>query len=411
MRLPSIEALEKVYGEGSKSMERFQKLAERFLENYHGNAAEFFSAPGRTEIIGNHTDHNGGKVIAASINMDTIGAAQQNGTDKVRITSEGYQDEVVVDLTKLDAVAKGQGTEALLAGILEGAVKYGFRVSGFDACVSTNVIAAAGVSSSASFEMLICSMINHFFNGGAMSCVDYAKIGKYSENVYWKKASGMMDQMACAVGGPVLFDFSNGECPDYRKLDFSFQDAGYQLFIVNTGKGHADLSQEYSEIPMEMRQAAAVLGVESLCDTDLDQLLSHCTEIKNDRAILRALHFFTETDRVKRAAQAIEEKKTDELLRLLEESGTSSWEWLQNCYSLQNCTEQKVPLALALSQLFLRKTGDGICRIHGGGFAGVIMCLVPHAKREHYMEYISRYVGKENVYPMDIRAVGAVHIA
>lgn len=410
MNIPDSERLEKVYGESTKSAERFRALAENFQKKYGHDEAEFFSAPGRTEIIGNHTDHNGGKVIAGSIDLDTIGAAQINNSSVIHITSEGYDKEIVVDIAKLDSVPKVSGTEALLAGMMEGAQKFGFKVGGFDAYVSTNVIAAAGVSSSASFEMLVCTIVNHFFNDGAMSCADYAKIGKYSENVYWNKASGMMDQMACAVGGPVLFDFSNGSQPEYRPLSFSFEKKGYRLVIVNTGKGHADLSEEYSGIPYEMKEAAKVLGVELLCESDLDSLLAHVNEIPNDRAVLRAIHFFEENRRVDEMAAAIEADDIDAVLRLVNESGTSSWELLQNCYSLQNCKEQKITLTLALTQLFLKGIGDGVCRVHGGGFAGVIMCLVPLAEADNYVNYIAKYVGGSNVYPMNIRAVGAVRI-
>ncbi len=417
MNIPSSERLEKVYGESTKSAERFRVLAENFKKKYGNDEAEFFSAPGRTEIIGNHTDHNGGKVIAGSIDLDTIGAAQLNNSSVIHITSEGYAKEIVVDITKLDSVAKVSGTEALLAGMMEGAGKFGFKVGGFAAYVSTNVIAAAGVSSSASFEMLVCTIINHFFNEGAMSCADYAKIGKYSENVYWNKASGMMDQMACAVGGPVLFDFSNGSQPQYRPLSFSFEKKGYRLVIVNTGKGHADLSEEYSGIPNEMKEAAKVLGVELLCETGLDDLLAHVNEIPNDRAVLRAIHFFEENRRVDEMAAAIEADDIDAVLRLVNESGTSSWELLQNCYSLQNCKEQKITLTLALTELFLKGGGgvcngirNGVCRVHGGGFAGVIMCLVPLAEADNYVDYIAKYVGSSNVYPMNIRAVGAVRV-
>lgn len=410
MNIPSSERLEKVYGKGIKSAERFRALAEQFKEKYGHDEAEFFTAPGRTEIIGNHTDHNGGKVIAGSIDLDTIGAALPNNSNVIRITSEGYDKEIVVDLDALESVVKGSGTVALLAGMMEGTQKFGFQVSGFDAYVSTNVIAAAGVSSSASFEMLVCTIINHFFNGGAMSCADYAKIGKYSENVYWNKASGMMDQMACAVGGPVLFDFANGSQPDYRPLAFSFEKKGYRLVIVNTGKGHADLSEEYSGIPNEMKEAAKALGVELLCETDLDSLLAHVNEISNDRAVLRAIHFFEENRRVDEMAAAIEKEDIDTVLKLVKESGTSSWELLQNCYSLQDCKEQKITTTLALTELFLKGIGDGVCRVHGGGFAGVIMCLVPLAETDNYVRYIAQYVGESNVYPMNIRAVGAVRI-
>ncbi len=410
MNIPSSERLEKVYGESTESKKRFLALAENFQKKYGHEEAAFFSSPGRTEMIGNHTDHNGGKVIAGSIDLDTIGAAMPNNSTVIHITSEGYNKEIVVDLTKLEQIAKVSNTDALLAGMMEGAQKFGFEVGGFDAYVSTNVIAAAGVSSSASFEMLICTIINHFFNKGAMSCADYAKIGKYAENVYWNKASGMMDQMACAVGGPVLFDFANGSQPEYKPLQFSFQEKGYRLVIVNTGKGHADLSEEYSGIPNEMKEVAKVLDVDLLCETTLEKLLVHINEVSNDRAVLRAIHFFEENRRVEEMAEAIEQEDMTKILALISESGTSSWELLQNCYSLQDCREQKITRTLALTELFLKKIGAGVCRVHGGGFAGVIMCLVPLAQADKYVEYIAQYVGKNNVYPMNIRAVGSVKI-
>ena len=220
----------------------------------------------------------------------------------------------------------------------------------------------------------------------------------------------MMDQMACAVGGPVLFDFSNGSQPEYRPLDFSFQSKGYRLVIVNTGKGHADLSEEYSGIPNEMKEVAKILGVELLHQTSLDNLLEHVNEITNDRAYLRAIHFFEENRRVDEMVAAIANDDTAKILSLINESGNSSWELLQNCYSLQNCKEQKITLTLALTELFLKEIGDGVCRVHGGGFAGVIACLVPLAEADNYVKYIGKYVGDDNVYPMNIRAVGAVRV-
>ena len=410
MNLPEKENLQKIYGETEKSSARFAHLGEKFAEIYKHDHAEYFTSPGRTEIIGNHVDHNGGKVIAGSINLDTVGAAAPNGTDVIRITSEGYRDEIVVDLSKLSKKNYQKGTPALVAGMIEGAQKNGFKAAGFDAYVSTNVIAAAGVSSSASFEMLICTIIDYFFNEGKMTYNDYAKIGQYAENVYWDKASGMMDQMACAVGGPVLFNFADRNNLEYSKLDFSFGKFGHRLVIVNTGKGHADLSQEYSEIPAEMKAAAKALGVELLHESTLEELLKHVNEIEDDRAVLRAIHFFEETRRVEDASEAIGKEDYEKFMKLMDESGNSSWELLQNCYSLQNCHEQKISLMLALTQLFLNKIQGGICRVHGGGFAGVIATILPEAEMDNYVEYISRYVGRDNVYPMDIRAVGAAHI-
>ena len=410
MNLPEKANLEKIYGENSACAARFQNLADNFARIYKHDHADFFTSPGRTEIIGNHVDHNGGKVIAGSINLDTIGAAAPNGTNVIHITSEGYRDEIVVDLDKISRANYPKGTFALVAGMMEGAKKNGFQAAGFDAYVSTNVIAAAGVSSSASFEMLICVIIDYFFNDSKMTYTDYAKIGQYAENVYWDKASGMMDQMACAVGGPVLFDFADRDNLKYSKLDFSFGKFGYRLVIVNTGKGHADLSEEYSSIPMEMREAAKAMGVDLLCESNMENLLAHVKDIPNDRAVLRAMHFYEENRRVADAVKAVENKDGEGFLRLLEESGNSSWEWLQNCYSLQNCKEQKITLSLALTRLFLNKIGAGICRVHGGGFAGVIMCVLPIKDTDAYVDYMSEYVGRENVYPMNIRSTGAVHI-
>ena len=410
MNIPNKNELTRIYGEAEKSAARFQAVADHFAEIYHHDIAEFFTAPGRTEIIGNHTDHNGGRVIAGSIDMDTIGAAYPNNSSVIRITSEGYDKEVVVDINDLASVPKAQGTVSLVAGMVEAIQKFGFKVAGFDAYVTTNVIRAAGVSSSASFEMLVCSIINYFFNDGAMTYINYAKAGQYAENVYWKKASGLMDQMACAAGGPILLDFSDKENISCEKIAFSFEDMGCRLVIVNTGKGHADLSEEYSSIPMEMREAAKAMGVELLCESSMENLLAHVKDIPNDRAVLRAMHFYEENRRVADAVKAVENKDGEGFLRLLEESGNSSWEWLQNCYSLQNCKEQKITLSLALTKLFLNKIGAGICRVHGGGFAGVIMCVLPIENADAYVDYMAQYVGRENVYPMNIRSTGAVHV-
>ncbi len=421
MNLPSKETLTATYGESEKSMLRFQKLAESFEKYFHNDKAEFFSAPGRTEIIGNHTDHNGGLIAAVSINLDTISAAYPNDTTLINIVSEGYE-PICLDINTLEIAGCSAnscskinkdtfgyyGTAALIAGITEACIKFGFNISGFNAVISTNVISAAGVSSSASFEMLICAIINHFFNGN-MEISDYAHIGQYAENVYWNKASGLMDQIACAVGGTILLDFSDKEHISYRKLSFSFEDYGYSPIIVNTGKGHSDLSKEYSDIPKEMKQTAAVLEADLLCETNIDKLLDNINFIDNDRAILRSLHFFEENRRVKDFVTAIEASDIDEALKLISQSGNSSWKWLQNCYTKDH-TEQKISLTLALTELFLNQIGKGACRIHGGGFAGVILCIIPIAEKENYINYILKYVGRENVYPLDIREHGVIHL-
>ena len=401
-----------VYGECNQSLERFQQLSEQYKKAFNGMKMEFFSSPGRTEIVGNHTDHNGGKVLAASISMDTIGAAYPNNSKIIEIISEGYRDKIVVDITNLDKVPTNKGTISLVAGIVKATKEFGFHISGFNAYISTEVISSAGVSSSASFEMLICSMIDFFFNENQMSPVIYAKIGQYAENHYWNKASGLMDQMACAVGGTILLDFSKDI--EYQKIDFDFSKIGYQLVIVNTGKGHADLSRVYSEVPKEMFELANSLGVSRLCETSLDKLLIEYPDIqnsvRNDRAILRGIHFFNENARVKKMVEAILECDEEKIVNIIAESGRSSCEILQNCYDISDYSEQKINLYLVLTERFLTKIGSGACRVHGGGFAGVIMTVLPMEYSEEYIRFMSRYVGKENVYPLNIRQTGAIHL-
>ena len=404
--------MHELYGNGAaENKARYEAVLKGFKEAF-GDSEEvlLFSSPGRTEISGNHTDHNHGKVLAGSINLDCVGAAAKNYSSHVRIISETYNQDITIDLNDLEPSIKKAGTVDLIKGLLKGFETSGYSVGGFNAYITSNVISAAGVSSSASFEMLVCSMLNTFFNESHMDNVAYAHIGKYAENVYWDKASGLLDQMACAVGGLITIDFVEPMTPMVKKIDFDFQAQNHSLIIVQTGKGHADLSQEYSEIPGEMKAVAKVLGVELLHETNVDALLEHCNEIEDDRAVLRALHFFGETSRVEDAADAIHHNDYDKFLELIDESGKSSWELLQNCYTMKDFHEQKITRTLALTQLFLKKIGAGVCRVHGGGFAGVIAAIVPEKEQDNYVEYISRFVGKENVYPMDIRAIGAVHI-
>lgn len=402
--------LGKVYGKDAAEAEkRFRHLDEGFAAEYgDSEGLSYFTAPGRTEIIGNHTDHNGGKVIAGSISLDTIGAARESSSEVIEIVSEGYK-KVEVNISRLDEVPKENGTRSLVAGMVEAAKSMGYDVHGFRAYVTTNVIAAAGMSSSASFEMLICTMISHFFNDDRIPVTDYAKIGQYSENHFWNKSSGLMDQMACAYGGPILLDFK-GDI-SVEPIPFAFSDYGYEMVIINTGKGHADLSAGYSAMPLEMKAVAHELGGERLCDTSKEELLGHLNEIDeklgNDRAILRALHFFNETERVEKMAEAVNKKDFDTILRLMKDSGDSSYKLLQNIYTNENWKEQKIALALALSEEFLSRSGKGICRVHGGGLAGVIQTVLPKEELSGYVDFMAEYFGRENIYPMNIRLTGA----
>ena len=387
---------------------------KRFRERFPNRTPEaFFTSPGRTEVIGNHTDHNGGKVLAASITLDTVcAAAKGEDPDLVRIFSEGYHDPVSFRISALGSVPKCRGSLSLVAGLLEGLIKAGYRVGGFDCCVASNVIPSAGVSSSASFEMLIATLISECFNNGSIPLEARARAGQYAENVWWEKASGLMDQMACAHGGLVLFDFHNGV--GITPVDFTFDDIGCEIVLVNSGQGHADLSEEYSSIPGEMRRVASACGKENLCGTTLEDVLSvvraRDASAPHDRSLLRALHYHAECARVDEAVCAIRSGRPEALLPLITQSGNSSWKWLQNCYVTGSITEQPVALMLALTELFLQKTGRGACRVNGGGFGGVMMCVLPKEDVQAYTDYMTPYAGKENIHRMGIRRTGAMRL-
>ena len=416
MRIPTTDELSRVYGtDVTDAVARYRALAAGFEARFGAppDDVAYFSAPGRTEIIGNHTDHNGGKILAASISMDSVCVAAPAAGSRVRIVSEGYDEPIVIDLDQLDEVKPGPGSTTLVAGMLVALRQAGLTLGGFDAYASSEVIPSAGVSSSASFEMLVGTVVSHLFNGGDIDCATIARAGQFAENHLWLKASGLMDQMACGVGGTIILDFSEGV--RYQKVRFGFDDVSYDLVIVNTGRGHADLSAEYSAIPQEMRAVARALGVEQLCQTSEDALLEALPrlrqELRCDRAIMRALHFFEECGRVDEAATALAAGDEGRVLDLIRESGNSSWKWLQNTVVPGSAEDQSIPLALALTELYLKRVGAGVCRIHGGGFAGVIMCALPREKTAGYVDFISRFVGRENVYPMGIRQVGAVRVS
>ncbi|HIX14424.1 MAG TPA: galactokinase [Candidatus Hungatella pullicola] len=402
-----------LYGENDadKNVVRYQQLVKGFLQKFGDKDILLFSSPGRTEISGNHTDHNHGKVLAGSINLDCVGVAAVNGTSKVNIVSETYNQSFTIDLDDLSPSDKKAGTIDLVKGLLKGFVEKGYEIGGFDAYITSNVISAAGVSSSASFEMLLCSMINEFFNRGKMDTVAYAHIGKYSENVYWDKASGLLDQMACAVGGMITIDFKNPSAPVVEKIDFDFGAHGHSLIIVNTGKGHADLSEDYSSVPVEMKKVAQFFGKEVCADITEEQVIDNLAKVREfagDRSVLRALHFFEENKRVDEEVAALKEDRFEDFLAQVTASGNSSWKWLQNCFTNHDYQEQGITVALALTELFLARKKAGACRVHGGGFAGVIMAFLPNDMVDEYIAYIDKALGEGSAYPMSIRPYGAV---
>lgn len=395
----------------AENTERYRQVVNGFKMTYGDNDILLFSAPGRTEISGNHTDHNHGKVLAGSINLDCVGAAAKNGTDTVRILSETFNQKFIISLKDLKPSPQMAGTIDLTKGILQGFKEKGYEIGGFDAYITSNVISAAGVSSSAAYEMLICSMLNTFFNDGKMDVVAYSHIGKYSENNFWNKASGLLDQMACAVGGLITIDFKNPEKPVVEKIDFDFGAQDHSLVIVNTGKGHADLSADYSSVPLEMRKVAAYFGKEACADITEEEVISNMAELRacaGDRSVMRALHFFEENKRVEAEVKALKEGDFGTFLENITASGNSSWKWLQNVYTTADVQEQGISIALALTELFIAKKKKGACRIHGGGFAGVIMVMLPNELIEEYVAYIEGAIGEGNAYRMSIRPYGAI---
>lgn len=402
-----------LYGENAvdQNAERYAALVNRYREQFDDEEIMFFTSPGRTEICGNHTDHNHGKVLAGSINLDCVGVAAKNNSNQVSIISETYNQNFKIDLDDLSPSEKKAGTVDLVKGILKGFLEEGYKIGGFHAYIATNVISAAGVSSSASFEMLLCSILNTFFNEGRMDTVAYAHIGKYAENVYWDKASGLLDQMACAVGGLITIDFLNPAVPVVEKIDFDFGSRDHSLMIINTGKGHADLSAEYSSVPLEMKRVAEFFGKEvcaEITEREVIENLAGVREFAGDRSVLRALHFFEENRRVEAQVRALKENRFEDFLKIITESGNSSWKWLQNCFTNSSYQEQGISVALALTELFIAKRQRGACRIHGGGFAGVIMAVLPNDLVAEYESYMERAMGEGNVYRLSIRPYGAI---
>ena len=417
MEMLDGERAEKLFAElyGADQTEeqkvRYRELLNGYRDKFGDGEVRLFSSPGRTEISGNHTDH---KVLAGSINLDCVGVAAMNHSSKVNIVSVTFGQEFTIDLNNLAPSRRKAGTEDLVKGLLKGFQESGYEVGGFNAYITSNVISAAGVSSSAAFEMLLCSMINTFFNDGRMSTVAYAHIGKYAENHYWDKASGLLDQMACAVGGLITIDFMEPSDPKVEKIDFDFASQGHSLIIVQTGRGHADLSADYSAVPAEMKKVAEYFGKEycsEISEKDVIDNLAKVREFAGDRSVLRALHFFEENKRVEIMVKALKEGNFDVFLENITASGNSSWKWLQNCYTNSNYQEQGITIALALTELFIADKGRGACRVHGGGFAGVIMAMLPNDLVDEYVAYIEKALGEGNAYRMSIRPYGAICVS
>ncbi|MBN1302050.1 MAG: hypothetical protein JW995_12625 [Melioribacteraceae bacterium] len=392
--------------------DRFSKLISEFSDYFDSVPLHLFSTPGRVELSGNHTDHNHGCVIAASINLDSIAAAGLNNDNVVTIYSEGYDKPFIVDLDNLDPVESEEGnTRAIIRGVAFGLRKYGYNIGGFNACLSSEVLVGSGLSSSASIEVLIGTIFNKLYNDSSVSFEQIAIIGQYAENNFFGKPCGLMDQIACAAGGIVAIDFERPDNPSIKKMKFSLAELGYKLIIVNTGGNHADLTEDYAAIPNEMKKIAGELGKLHLRECDESEFLSRLSELREtagDRAVLRAIHFFEEDKRVSRQIEALIKNDFKEFLTLVNQSGNSSFKYLQNIYSTKNLQSQGVSIALALSEIFINQIGDGACRINGGGFAGTIEAFIPDQFVEDYKSFLSAAFDSESVKVLSIRNTGSV---
>jgi len=393
--------------------DRYISLMNEFNQVYSNNDVDLFSSPGRTEIGGNHTDHNYGRVLAGAVNLDMIAVAAKNGTNSIHIKSVGYP-EFHVDLSDL-AIDESQfyTSSSLVKGICARMKQLGYEIGGFDASIDGRVPKGSGLSSSASFEVLIGAIVNHLFNAGKMSAVENAIIGQWSENNYFGKPCGLMDQTACSVGGLITIDFKDPSQPIVKEVDFDFVATGFALVITDVGGGHDDAASqaEYASLPTEMKAVAAVLGAKVLREVTLEQIVEKIPEIRKvtgDRAILRAYHFQGDNQRVVDQVAALEKNDFQSFLKMVVESGYSSYMYNQNIYDVVHKDEQVVSLALALSEMILK--GKGAWRVHGGGFGGTIQAFVPQDLLDKYVKTLEHVYGEGSCHKLFIRAKGSIKL-
>ncbi len=377
-----------------------------------GDAREIalFSAPGRTELGGNHTDHQGGHVLAGSVNLDIIAVAARNQNGTIRLKSEGFDMESVTLSAFSPQPSEVNTSAALLRGIAAKFSDLGHPVTGFDAYTTSNVLRGSGLSSSAAFEVLVGNICNTFFAEGSVDAVQIAQIGQYAENVFFGKPCGLMDQMACSIGGIIAIDFKT-EDPVITRTNVDLTAQGYALCILDSGADHADLTDDYAAIPAEMRAVAAALGKAVLSRTDRTAVLAHLPMLRKtcgDRAVMRALHFFGDDARVSREADALRNGDFDRFLAEVRASGQSSFMYLQNVCTYREPAKQEVALTIALCEALLG--GRGAVRVHGGGFAGTVQAFVPLDMLETFRSETEKVLGEGRCHVLRIRSVGGVHV-
>ena len=408
----ALEKYSTLYADTAAQAQRMIKAIDSFM-GYYGSTRDvcIFSVPGRSEILGNHTDHNRGCVLAGAIDRDIIAVVAKNSDGIIRFHSEGYPEDTVDTALASDPKNfKKFTSHALVGGLVGGFIKNGYNVGGFDAYSTTQVLKGSGISSSAAFEVMVGNILNYLYNDGAVDNKEIAKLAQYSENEYFGKPCGLMDQMACAVGGFVYIDFEDNKNPIVEPIEFSLTDAGYSLCIVNTGGNHANLNDDYASVPSEMKGIAKLLGNDVLrgfSETDIIKEIPRLRkECANDRAIMRALHFVRENARVEAAKGALESSDVDAFFKNVLGSGKSSFEYLQNVYTTKNPTEQGLSLALAVTDGFLADK-KGAYRVHGGGFAGTIQAFIKNEDVDAYAALMDSVFGEGATMRLRIRPVGA----
>lgn len=406
--------LSDIYSEDMISFQqkRYDNAAKSFTEIFSQTSKRFFSAPGRTEIGGNHTDHNFGKVLAAGVSLDVIAAVAESDDSIIEVKSEGF-DKDTVDISSLEPCEAEKNTSAaLIRGVCKGFVDRGYRIGGFKAYTTSNVLKGSGLSSSAAFEVLIGTILNSLYNDGKATAVEIAQIAQFAENEFFGKPSGLMDQMASSVGSFITIDFENPEKPIINKLDFDFKSSGHSLCIVDTKGNHADLTPEYAAIPSEMKSVAKLFGKEVLRGISKAQILENITLIREkcgDRALLRALHFVDDNERVDTEAKALNKGDFDAFLEEINSSGNSSYKYLQNIYANKSPNEQGLSIGLYIAESVLQ--GSGACRVHGGGFAGTIQAFVPNEKLQSFISAMDNAFGDGACHVLTVRPYGGVEVS
>ena len=402
----------------AEQRERVLRCVQLYMDKYDPAGARdgmLFSVGGRSEISGNHTDHNHGRVIAASISLDVLAVAAPRADGMIRVQSEGFPEDVVgAEAAAAPDESKFFTSAAIIAGMERAFLDNGYAVGGFDAATTSNVLKGSGLSSSAAFEVMIGNILNHLYNDGKIPGDVIARMAQFAENRFFGKPCGLMDQTACAVGGFITIDFAHPASPVIEKLDFDLSAAGYALCITDTGGNHADLNEDYASVPAEMKSVAAALGVSVLREVTRARVLADLPRLREacgDRAVLRALHFLAENERVAAQVAALRAGDLDGFLDGVLASGASSFRYLQNVYTTKNVREQGLSLALCLTEQYLTERGvRAAWRVHGGGFAGTIQAFVPAAEAPAYAAYMESVFGAGSVYTLRIRPEGAIRL-